>query len=145
MMKTRHHLRRLVARAEATPDRRSLSDPFFSLREAVKHMTLLEDHLAHPYKVCPDCIRKHLLTIEAFAEEAAALDTVGFCRDAAEGVAESARQWMEAFQDRGPVFELSQQVREVRKNLAPAVCDPRGSMGRVAFRYLDRIVCPHRG
>ena len=143
-MQERHQLRRLVARTARPADaRRTLSDPFFSLREAVKHMTLLEDHLGHPYKVCPDCIRKHLLTIEAFAEEAAALDTIGVCRDAAEGVAEDARLWMEAFQDESPALDLAQQVRAVRKNLVPVVCDPRGSMGRVASRWTERIVCPH--
>ena len=106
-------------------------------------MTLLEDHLGHPYKICPDCIIKHLLTIEAFAEEAAALDEIGICRDAAEGVAEEARQWMESFLDQESALKLSQRIRAMRKNLAPVVCDPRGSVGRIASRYLARFACPH--
>ena len=36
-------------------------------------MLLLEDHLFQPQKRCPDCIRKHFLTIEGLAEECATL------------------------------------------------------------------------
>lgn len=46
----------------------------FSAREAAKQLILLEDHLACPDKQCPDCISKHKLSAEAFAEEALALD-----------------------------------------------------------------------
>lgn len=48
-------------------------EPLYNLREMAKQMVLLEDHLLHPRKRCMDCIRKHLLTIEALAEEAATL------------------------------------------------------------------------
>lgn len=46
----------------------------YSMRECVKQLVLLEDHLAHPNKQCPDCIHKHRLTAEAFADEACTLD-----------------------------------------------------------------------
>ncbi|HSG19962.1 MAG TPA: hypothetical protein VLA31_04260, partial [Burkholderiaceae bacterium] len=72
-------------------ERLSLMDPQFNLREIAKQMVLLEDHLCHPYKHCSDCIRKHLLTIEAFAEEAVSLDQVGVYRETGEMVAELAR------------------------------------------------------
>ena len=49
-------------------------DPRFNLREVAKHLILLEDHLFHQGKRCKDCILKHLLTIEAFLEEAITLD-----------------------------------------------------------------------
>jgi hypothetical protein len=52
----------------------SILDPRFNLREACKHMILLEDHLFHPERRCKDCCCKHLLTIEAFLEEAITLD-----------------------------------------------------------------------
>jgi hypothetical protein len=45
----------------------------FSLRECCKQLVLLEDHLAHPNKRCSDCIHKHQLAAEAFAEEACTL------------------------------------------------------------------------
>jgi hypothetical protein len=49
-------------------------DPRFNLREASKHMILLEDHLFQPGRRCRDCCCKHMLTIEAFLEEAITLD-----------------------------------------------------------------------
>ena len=42
-------------------------DPRHNLRELVKECILLERHLFDPTKYCKDCIRKHFLTIEAFA------------------------------------------------------------------------------
>lgn len=50
-----------------------LRDPFFALRECAKHLCLLEDHLVHEDRRCPDCIGKHCLTAEAFADEATQL------------------------------------------------------------------------
>lgn len=143
--------RRLAARrfkqacGEGTGERLSLMHPRFNLRECAKQMLLLEDHLQHPYKHCPDCIRKHLLTIEAFAEEATTLDRVGVYHDAAEGLAEYARYWMEDFEDGKPLPEIAQRIRTVRKNLVPLVSDPRDAVTRVASRYWAATTpCPHR-
>jgi hypothetical protein len=47
-----------------------LTTPLFSARECAKQLILLEDHLSCPGKGCPDCISKHKLAAEAFAEEA---------------------------------------------------------------------------
>ena len=59
------------ARSAVDPD---IATAPYSLRECCKQLVLLEDHLAHPNKRCPDCIHKHRLTAEAFAEEALTLD-----------------------------------------------------------------------
>ena len=48
--------------------------PAHNLREISKQLVLLEDHLFHECKRCKDCIRKHLLTAEALAEETVSLD-----------------------------------------------------------------------
>lgn len=146
-MKTAHRQRRLAAlrfQAElATPRKRlSLLHPQFNMREIAKQMVLLEDHLAHANKHCPDCICKHLLTIEALAEEAVALDQVGVYRETGERCAEAARRWMEQFQDHRPVSDLGQEVRAVRKVLVQLVADPREAVIRVAARHLAR--CPHQ-
>ena len=45
----------------------------YNLRDCVKDMILLEDHLVAPGKKCEDCILKHKLRIEAFAQEGMAL------------------------------------------------------------------------
>jgi hypothetical protein len=52
-------------------------DPVFNLKEASKHLILLEDHLFQKGRRCKDCIIKHIYTIEAFLEEAITLDTTG--------------------------------------------------------------------
>jgi hypothetical protein len=126
--------------------RRGLTDPLFNLREVVKQMTLLEDHLAHPYKVCQDCIRKHLITIEALAEEASAMDDrkdiVPF---EYEKLAELARAWMENIEDGEDLKVIAGMVRSLRKALMPTVCDPRESASRVAAMHQERGsgICPH--
>lgn len=47
--------------------------PCQNMRDIIKQMVMLEDHLFHPQKRCKDCIRKHFLTIEALAEECTTL------------------------------------------------------------------------
>jgi len=110
--------------------------PQFNLREVAKQMVLLEDHLCHSYKHCPDCIRKHLLTIEAFAEEAVGLDPVGVYRELAAAIAETSRGWLENFHDHRPLPELAQEIRGLRKELVKLVADPREAVSRVASRHL---------
>ncbi len=153
-MDERHAMRRIAARqfqkeacgeGPQTGERLSLLHPRFNLREVAKQLLLLEDHLQHPYKHCPDCIRKHLMTAEAFAEEATTLDKVGIYRDLAEGLANYCRYWLEDFEDSKPMAEIGQKVRQVRKNLVEMVADPRDAATRVASRYMAATTpCPHR-
>lgn len=62
--------RRRVGRALGGADLLPLRDPGFCLRECCKDLALLEDHLIQPDRRCADCIGKHALRAEAFAEEA---------------------------------------------------------------------------
>jgi hypothetical protein len=48
-------------------------NPNQNMRDILKQVALLEDHLFHESKRCPDCIRKHFLTIEGLAEECGTL------------------------------------------------------------------------
>lgn len=57
--------------------RKDILNPLFNLREVLKQILLLEDHLFHRDRRCGDCIRKHNLLIEAFLEEAVSLDVKG--------------------------------------------------------------------
>ena len=51
-----------------------IMNPIFNLREIVKQIVLLEEHLnIGASKACFDCIQKHFLAIEAYAEEMLAL------------------------------------------------------------------------
>ena len=51
-----------------------IMEPKFNLKETAKHLILLEDHLFHKGKRCPDCILKHCYTIDAFLDECITLD-----------------------------------------------------------------------
>ncbi len=136
---------RMLKRADQAA-RWTLTDPAFNLREIVKQLTLLEDHLAQPNKRCMDCIRKHLITVEAFAEEATAMDVTGATSKTSNQLAESARVWMEQVIDGRDFKEIAQEVRNTRKVLMPQVCDPRSRVASVADRYLRRNqLCEHFG
>ena len=113
-------------------------DPSFNLREIAKQLILVEDHLLHGYKFCPDCLRKHLLTVEAFAEEATTLDHANLWGDFPERLAEQARQWLEHLADAEDPRVIGQQIRGLRKQLVPLVFDPRSPVQRVAFRFESR-------
>jgi len=54
-----------------------VTDYRHNIRECIKNMILLEDHLCHPEKRCTDCCQKHFLFLEGLAEEARTLDTSG--------------------------------------------------------------------
>jgi hypothetical protein len=49
-------------------------NPTFNIREVVKNILLLEDHLLDPDRRCYDCIMKHSMIIEGFLEEAVTID-----------------------------------------------------------------------
>jgi hypothetical protein len=49
-------------------------NPEFNMRESIKNMILLEDHLFHIKKICADCIVKHFLLVLGFLEEGVSLD-----------------------------------------------------------------------
>jgi len=149
-MDPRHQKRREAARAirvaaEHERGRFSLMDPLFNLREIAKQLVLLEDHLSHQEKQCPDCICKHILTIEALADEAISLDPTGIYAAGAGLTVEVARQWAEKLSDGTSLPEVSKEVRHVRKKLVPMIFDPRGQAAaeRVAAVHQRRTVHDH--
>ena len=89
----------------------------FNLREIAKQMLLVEDHLSIPDKTCTDCIRKHLLLIEAYAEEAVTLGGTEVDVRRVYGIAGLAKYWMELFTRGYSYSKLSQQIRRERKKL----------------------------
>lgn len=122
----------------------TVHDPLFNLREVAKQLCLLEEHLQHANKVCPDCIRKHLLTIEALAEEATCLNTGGQIDPASttENLAAVARLWMKNFTDGRPLPELAADVRALRKQLVEDVYDPRAEetpVQKLARRWVAAV------
>jgi hypothetical protein len=146
---SRRHAANLLRQAQVyQSERMKITDPLFNVREILKQMVLLEDHLLHEYKLCPDCIRKHLLTVEAFAEEGVSLagDSDPAGSRILSSMAENARRWMQLFHDQNPEFPssaLASEIRRLRKILTPLACDPRVTAKRIASLYLERQK-PHR-
>ena len=102
-----------------------LNSAAFNIREIVKQLLLLEDHLADKEKFCVDCIRKHLLLTEALAEEAMTMDPHSHHRPNCEMISRATRAWMIHFSDKKPLVDLSVDIRRVRKKLTQTIFDPR--------------------
>ena len=101
-----------------SPIRHDIRDPALDLRDAVKELLLLEDHLAFPDRRCPDCIRKHLLKVEALAEEAVQLDVRNEWAHIAGTLAQAARKISTVYEKRlAPPQAIAQAVRDLRKSL----------------------------
>lgn len=93
-------------------------EPMHNAREMAKQLVLLEDHLVQTSKHCPDCIRKHLLTAEALAEEAVSLDKGGQHRDYFRSAAQEVREISRAFLANHSRGALQQRVRLLRKSMS---------------------------
>lgn len=126
-----------------------IMSPLYNLREICKQIVLLEDHLNQPRKRCPDCIRKHFLTIEALFEEAVSLDKELKYVEILDGKAEEIRKLQSVWLDTKDSKQahrfyliLAQTLRVLRKSFAGYCFDVRkmASVERRASLY----VCPHR-
>lgn len=102
-----------------------LNSAEFNLREITKQLILLEDHLSDDEKYCPDCIRKHLLWVEALAEESLAMDPGNKYSNDCKTLASHARKWMKDFADKVPKTRITQNIRKKRKKLVEVTYDPR--------------------
>lgn len=97
-------------------------NPMFNIKEVCKEFVLLEDHLIADGKHCPDCIRKHLLRAEAFAEEAVALDKDGSFseKDIFSSLPAQIREVGDLYANgKMDKHALGQKVRYIRKELSP--------------------------
>jgi hypothetical protein len=90
-------------------------DPEFNMRECAKQMILLEDHLNNPRKRCNQCIKKHLLSIEALAEEAVTLDKSGKLQEECSQLAEDIRDCEKSFINNNDMNIIAQKIRDIRK------------------------------
>lgn len=95
--------------------------PSQNMRDIIKQLALLEDHLYQPQKRCADCIRKHFLTIEGLAEECATLCKPRAILPEARKVATTARVLHHAWEARNKDPSLAEHVagrlRRLRKGL----------------------------
>ncbi len=115
----------VVRRKKAHGDNglRPLQDPAFNLREVAKHLILLEDHLLHVDRRCVDCIWKHMLTAEAFADEADTLDEG--VNPAPANLAASIRALGDALRSGVDMATVGQRARVIRKSIVPIIATGR--------------------
>ena len=102
----------------------SISDPRFNVREIAKQLILLEQHLLEKGKYCPDCITKHILTVEALADECQTLDEEQHYCFLAFTLGERAKLWAAAFSRGASPKLIGQDVRAWRKKVAQNVLVP---------------------
>ncbi len=100
--------------------------PTQNMREIIKQLVLLEDHLFQKTKRCPDCIRKHMAFTEGLAEECATLcakEAAATANDAAH-IAREVRvlhhAWEQAPNDDKVCTEVASRLRALRKSLMRA-------------------------
>lgn len=95
--------------------------PYQNMRDIIKQLALLEDHLFQPQKRCKDCIRKHFLTIEALAEECVTLCRPDAILPESRNVARKVRILHHAWEARPKDGSLAERtaaaLRKVRKKL----------------------------
>lgn len=109
---------RRIALRHFAQEHLDIMDPMHNVREIAKQFLLLEDHLIHPSKRCTDCIGKHLLTAEAFAEEAISLDRDQNHSEMLAGLPEAIRGfWHLIIEQKAPMENVAQSIRQLRKNL----------------------------
>lgn len=103
-----------------------ISSAKFNLREISKNLLLLEDHLSDDDKWCEDCIRKHLLMVEALAEEVMTMAPSSIWIPHCKRISVLARNWMIMVADGLDKSGIAKEVRKVRKDVVQHVFDPRG-------------------
>ena len=113
-----------------------IMEPGYNLREMAKQLALLEDHLFQEAKRCPDCIRKHFLTVEALLEEAVTLDESGDLAEQIPEVVDWIRELQGEWIDGTNPAEIAQALRGLRKQVSEDVFDVRELQAScVATRY----------
>ena len=91
----------------------------FNMREICKQCILLEDHLAHTEKRCPDCCIKHFLALEALSEEAIQLDKKNEGEQTMQTLPERIRKIQKNWYKNPSknAIKCGQDLREIRKEL----------------------------
>ena len=93
-----------------------IMEPEYNMREIVKNILLLEDHLFQKRKRCNDCIMKHFLIIEGLAEEMVTLDKKGTCIEYYD-LAEKIRVLEKEYLGGTKLPKLAQELRKIRKTM----------------------------
>ncbi len=94
-------------------------DPVFdareNIRQACKHLIQAEIHLREPDRRCPDCVEKHLLAAEGYADEVDSLDRAGRWRAEAHMIGVATRGALLALAGGATPGQVAAQLRPTRK------------------------------
>lgn len=94
-------------------------DPVFdareNVREACKHLIQAEIHLREPGRRCGDCVEKHLLAAESYADEVDSLDRPGRWRAEAHMIGVATRGAIRALKGGAPPRVVADELRPTRK------------------------------
>lgn len=104
-------------------------DPVFNMRQICKQSVLLEDHLAMPRMNCRDCIMKHFLYLEGYAEEAITLDKDGKYLSVLSKLPDQIRRLQDMFNADEDFHAIAQELRKMRKSLIHICFNMGGSLG----------------
>ena len=91
-------------------------DVKFNIREAVKNMLLIEDHLLDKRRRCMDCCKKHLLLIESFLDEGISLDKNGkYVKKIEKDLKIIRNLQKKLLEGRKNYFDIAMEIRKLRK------------------------------
>jgi len=102
-----------------------IMDPDYNRRKICKEMILLEDHLFKACERCRDCIRKHLLKIQALSDEMGSLDKTGKYTSLSNALSAASDEWLNEIEkinfaspkaDKA-LHSVGQRIRRCRKKL----------------------------
>ena len=121
-----------------------VSEARYNMEQIAKNLILLQDHLTK--EGCADCILKHILTIEALAEEALTLngykewidlieDTLNLTAELKEKVVAFLKEGVNLKSGEG--FELAQKVRSLRKKIVKRLYNMEEFWGEEEIKEKD--------
>ena len=91
-------------------------DVRFNIREAVKNMLLIEDHLLDKRRRCMDCCKKHMLLIESFLEEGITLDKKGkYVKSLEKNIKKIRKLQKLLLEGRKNYFDIANEIKKMRK------------------------------
>lgn len=104
-------------------------DPVFNMRQICKQCVLLEDHLSMPRMQCRDCIMKHFLYLEGYAEEAITLDKDSKYLHKLKSIPDEIRRMQDRFNADEDYHAIAQDLRKLRKRLIHDCFNMGGALG----------------
>lgn len=99
-----------------------VSEPSYNMKEIAKQSILLEDHLTQANKRCKDCIVKHFLTLQGYAEEGVSLanenlDQYPLLAESVPLYKELLSEWLKEKSDQNKMMSIAERLREHRKKI----------------------------